>query len=154
MGKNAKTRKVRKATRGVARQIPSLQDALKTLESSSTSLAEMLQAPSLEPRRDSIACCSQGRLGVLEESEAKDVTYPNGSKATAYVGSHLNGQGPWSSRSPTVVAYFPGIVEILAQRDQAVRSKERERVLAYIRENYTDQTAQLIVSNLEEGFTG
>lgn len=50
-------------------------------------------------------------MGLITEDQPQEVTYPDGSKAVAYVGIHLkNGEGlyqpigrPWSSRNPTVV---------------------------------------------------
>lgn len=55
-----------------------------------------------------LAFCSLGSLGLIIEDELKEITYPDGTKGTAYVGIHLTDKiaaigSPWCSRNPSVV---------------------------------------------------
>ena len=66
-------------------------------------------------RRGTVAICSRGHLGLITSNAPREVTYPNGSKGTAWVGIHLGdddmGQ-PWSSRTPKPI----GLLDAMIQR--------------------------------------
>jgi hypothetical protein len=56
-----------------------------------------------------IALCGRYSLGLITQSERKNITYPDKSKAAAYVGVHLTSRiapagSPWSSREPIVLS--------------------------------------------------
>jgi len=59
-------------------------------------------------KRGDICTCSRGEIGILTQDEQKEVTYPDGTRAMAYVGIHLDGS-PWSSRHPKYEGKFEEI---------------------------------------------
>ena len=55
-----------------------------------------------------LGICGLGTLGVITKYNPQEVTYPDGSKAMAYVGLHLTEAigkigDPWSSRDPMII---------------------------------------------------
>lgn len=65
----------------------------------------------LSPRKGAIAICGKGSIGIITEDEPKEVIYPDGNKAMAWVGFHLTDKiapigSPWSSRNPKVWFYI------------------------------------------------
>ena len=67
-------------------------------------------------QRGTLALCSRNSLGLITEPEPKEVTYPDGTKGTAYVGIHLTDKiapigSPWSSRNPRVLGTLQEVLE-------------------------------------------
>lgn len=58
-----------------------------------------------------LAFCSQGKLGIITEDEAQEVTYPDGNKGVAFVGVCLETGEPWSSRQPAILGTIQEIAE-------------------------------------------
>lgn len=62
--------------------------------------------PGRLPRAGDIALCGWGFVGVLTSDHRQPVTYPDGNKASAWVGVHLaagkEGRA-WSSRNPVIL---------------------------------------------------
>jgi hypothetical protein len=61
--------------------------------------------------KGTLAFCSLGTLGLITEDKPKNIIYPDGNKAKAYIGIHLTDKmskigSPWSSRKPKVVAHI------------------------------------------------
>lgn len=53
-----------------------------------------------------IAICSLGYPGIITSDDKQEITYPDGSKGTAYVGVCLLNGKSWCSRNPTIVGTF------------------------------------------------
>lgn len=62
--------------------------------------------PGRRPKVGDIALCGAGYVGVITHEEPQEVTYPDGNKATAWIGVHLGPSKvgrPWSSRNPAIL---------------------------------------------------
>lgn len=84
----------------------------------------------LEIRKDAIAICSGGLVGVISVDEPIEVNYNDGNKGIAWSGYQLSNSsikgrgdegkvfdveigGDWSSRNPTVIGHAPGLSDFI-----------------------------------------
>jgi hypothetical protein len=66
----------------------------------------------MEPRKNAIAICGRGGLGLITEDTPKLIHFENGDKRVCWVGIYLTEKPGsfWCSSEPTVVGHLDDIV--------------------------------------------
>lgn len=71
------------------------------------------------PRKNDLAVCSRGTLGLITDDSYQGITYADGSEGMGWVGIHLTDQvapigSPWCSHAPRVVGHLRDLLDKVA----------------------------------------